>query len=232
MTVNMPIFISQEPSASAPASTTSQHDRQAVPFQFLDLPASKMIALANLYILAYIPAELRNNVYKFFVSAPAHAQRDLNGRLKKNTKNVTWGCLKVTSDKPRLLRKTDSVQPVEPIYESLISLARVCKQLRAEYLPLLMAHVHIGIATKDMEQFLHAFCGYMGTNESLGACFPKSPTIYMLDRYKESDPLRCNNIDLLPLLQLHLQVPRFDCNFKSIPTTEKTDLARIVPRSL
>lgn len=72
-----------------------------------------------------------------------------------------------------------------------------------------MAHTHVGIAVKDLENFIDVFCRTVGMNGSSRTLSPKLITIYVPFTLQGAYTVICSKVDVLPLLKLRSSAPGF-----------------------
>lgn len=101
--------------------------------------------------------------------------------------------------------------------KSLVPLAQTCNQLRNEYLPLCMSHLHVGLASIDLDRFLEVFCRTVGGHGSTRTLCPHAITVYIPDTFIHFDLTASREIDLMPLLKFRFKVPRLVCHFEIEP---------------
>lgn len=100
-------------------------------------------------------------------------------------------------------------------------MSQVCQQLRYEYFPLWMSHVHVGISTKDIPRFLNTFCRAMYVSGTLRTLYPQHITGYIPGHDKGNNALASPSVDILPLLKERLKIPGFTGLFAAEPIADK-----------
>ncbi|KAF2024517.1 hypothetical protein EK21DRAFT_117714 [Setomelanomma holmii] len=115
----------------------------------------------------------------------------------------------------KVIHRTDSSKARDVPKKLLFSLAHVCKQLRAEWLPLYLASLRIDLKLEDLNYFLCTFCNFSPDTTIVQATALKAITVYIDDATQWDANDDIPSADPLQFSKLRLDCPELTCAFDS-----------------